>query len=91
MDTNLNILFYIGILVPTVITIGVFVGFLLCWFRCDLRNKLLEFRKKKNNNRTSCGERNGMLLYINPIVEILATASETEREVLTFASTLLLV
>ena len=47
MDPSLDILFYIGIIVPTTITIGFFIGFLVCWFQCDLKQKLLEVRNKR--------------------------------------------
>lgn len=48
MDPSLDILFYIGIIVPTTITIGFFIGFLVCWFQCDLKKKLIEARNKRH-------------------------------------------
>ncbi|ELT90568.1 hypothetical protein CAPTEDRAFT_226510 [Capitella teleta] len=32
--------FVFGVVVPTVVTVTVFVGFLVCWFKCNIRQKL---------------------------------------------------
>lgn len=39
MDSQLATLFYVGIIVPTIITILVFVGFLVCLYKCNLSRK----------------------------------------------------
>lgn len=46
MDTKLAALFYIGIIVPTVITISVFVGFLLCLYKRNLRKKVSKLTRR---------------------------------------------
>lgn len=59
MNPNLNILFYIGIIVPTTITIGFFIGFLVCWFQCNLKQKLLEVRDRRRKMKTKPAELDG--------------------------------
>ncbi|XP_067949168.1 uncharacterized protein [Watersipora subatra] len=64
MNTTLAALFYLGIIVPTVITITVFLGFLFCLYKRNLRKKMMRLSrralppppggldKSKNNNRS---------------------------------------
>lgn len=61
MDANVKtILFYFGIIAPTVITVGFFIIFLICWFRCDLKQRLMFFRGNSQNKSTaSHTERDG--------------------------------
>lgn len=37
---HIETLFYMGIIIPTVVTIIVFVGFLICWHRCNQQKSL---------------------------------------------------
>lgn len=46
MDNRLAALFYIGIIIPTIITITVFVGFLLCLYRRSLRRKVTKLSRR---------------------------------------------
>jgi len=46
MDPQISILFYVGVITPTVVTIGFFIGFLICWYRCDLRTHLLNYKSQ---------------------------------------------
>lgn len=39
MDSTLAVLFYIGIVVPTAITITVFIGFLVCLYKRNVHKK----------------------------------------------------
>ena len=47
MDTKLATLFYVGIIIPTLITITVFLGFLLCLYKRNLRQKMNGLCRRK--------------------------------------------
>ncbi|CAH1793561.1 unnamed protein product [Owenia fusiformis] len=47
----LSKMFYIGVLTPACITVAFFVAFLICWFKCGLREKFLRKRYPEHFNK----------------------------------------
>ena len=50
-------MFVFGVVVPTVITIALFLGFLFCWFKFNIREKLFgkDTTKKNQSSKLVCG------------------------------------
>jgi len=53
----------VGIIIPTMITVAVFISFLICWFRCNLRDKLLPSRLRSATDKSSSHKSEGTYLF----------------------------
>ena len=54
MPSTLENVFIFGVILPAVITVIVFAIFLVCWFKCNIREKLQhKFCRKKSQDSTS--------------------------------------
>ena len=47
-------MFYFGVLLPTAVTIFLFIGFLVCWFKFNLREKVTQKFWKKHLKKCHC-------------------------------------